>query len=652
MSERDLLECVGMDGAMYLRFFQMGLKYFGSVLILGIILIIVDYKTYRPKEVVDTFQEMTISNLADGSVYLYIHLIMLYGSTLYLFYLLYHEYGRYISLRHIFYLTDIHTRHIRLSVFVRNIPPQMRDTQKLQEFFRQLYPNCTPEIMLAYDVRQLATKVQACEGASRSLERAQYDWNNGSGNERPLKFTQCFTEKVDAIEYWQQQIEKLNDEIITEQQNAKPTSCAFLTFPTFEGSTIATQMMQTLHPFQYRARLAPEPRDVIWAHLGYSPLNLAIRRVLSRFIIFLLVAFWFVPVAFISALTSLENLTKLVPFLEPIINAHPVLKGTIQGYLPGLALIVFMAIIPYVCRFVGMFRKIEANSWLEMYVFRTFFYFQMCNFFLGVTIGGAFISILEEISLHPGSIPTLLSSSLPAQASTFIVYIMLRTLVGFPSELLRLYDLIVGKLMLRFWAKTEKDRKQSTTITPIRYAEEYPKHLLVFIIGIAYLPIAPLVIPFVALFFLMGTVVNRYVLLYIHEPQFESGGTLFPVVFNHIIVGCLIGQFTLIGVFALKESPGCSSATLLLVGITVFYWKYTTDRFKSSSHRLSRYESVLLDSSTPISEDSTATPSMTSPYQAPSLTASPIHLDSNSLKSHGSKTEIEPIHIPITESFL
>jgi hypothetical protein len=43
---------------------------------------------------------------------------------------------------------------------------------------------------------------------------------------------------------------------------------------------------------------------------------------------------------------------------------------------------------------------------------------------------------------------------------------------------------------------------------------------------------------------------------------------------------------------------------------------------------------------------------MTSPYQAPSLTASPIHLDSNSLKSHGSKTEIEPIHIPITESFL
>jgi len=42
-----------------------------------------------------------------------------------------------------------------------------------------------------------------------------------------------------------------------------------------------------------------------------------LRTVLVYFLVFLLVFFWTVPVAFTSTLVELQNLTKIAPFLKP-----------------------------------------------------------------------------------------------------------------------------------------------------------------------------------------------------------------------------------------------------------------------------------------------------------------------------------------------
>ena len=42
---------------------------------------------------------------------------------------------------------------------------------------------------------------------------------------------------------------------------------------------------------------------------------------------FALVLFWAIPVAFVASLTTMEELSNRLPFLDPIFNASPVIKG-------------------------------------------------------------------------------------------------------------------------------------------------------------------------------------------------------------------------------------------------------------------------------------------------------------------------------------
>ena len=87
MTEQQLLECVGVDGAMFLRFFQLGLKFFSSILVLGIVAIFLN-RYADPLNVEDSFDRLSVANVVDGSAVFTFHLIALYIYTFYLFYLL------------------------------------------------------------------------------------------------------------------------------------------------------------------------------------------------------------------------------------------------------------------------------------------------------------------------------------------------------------------------------------------------------------------------------------------------------------------------------------------------------------------------------------------------------------------------------------
>ena len=54
-----------------------------------------------------------------------------------------------------------------------------------------------------------------------------------------------------------------------------------------------------------------------------------------------------------------------------------------------------------------------------------FFYINVLNVFLGVTLAGGLLSALKSILDHPKSIVALLSESLPGQANFFISFVAL-----------------------------------------------------------------------------------------------------------------------------------------------------------------------------------------------------------------------------------
>mmetsp|Transcript_7665 Transcript_7665/g.8801 ORF Transcript_7665/g.8801 Transcript_7665/m.8801 type:complete len:159 (+) Transcript_7665:386-862(+) len=75
----------------------------------------------------------------------------------------------------------------------------------------------------------------------------------------------------------------------------------------------------------------------------------------------------------------------------------------------------------------------------------------------------------------------------------------------------------------------------------------------------------------------------------------KAAAFFFPMTFNRIIVGCLVGHLTLVGVFSLKE--GYIQSTLMLVAFfsTLAFWRFVNGKLAPAADRLTREETNELD---------------------------------------------------------
>lgn len=235
-------------------------------------------------------------------------------------------------------------------------------------------------------------------------------------------------EKVDSIEYYKG---KINDTIpkleaeqkVTLSDKQLPASLVF-----FTTRVAAASAAQTLHARmvdEWTVIDAPEARQLIWK-------NFTIRffaRQTRQFLIYALVAvtilFYMVPIGVISALTTLGNLVKLLPFIKPIVDIAAV-KTILQAYLPQLALILFLALLPKFLLFLSKLEGIPSESHAIRAASGKYFYFSILNVFIGVTLGGTLFSTFKDLQKNPNQIVSLLANSLPGNATFFLTFVALK----------------------------------------------------------------------------------------------------------------------------------------------------------------------------------------------------------------------------------
>lgn len=142
-------------------------------------------------------------------------------------------------------------------------------------------------------------------------------------------------------------------------------------------------------------------------------------------IVFLTIVFYMIPIAAISALTTLDNLRKYLPFLKTIVNQKAI-KTILEAYLPQLALIVFLALLPALLMFLSKTEGIPSQGHVIRATSGKYFYFIVFNVFLGVTIGGTLLGSLKKITNNPKKIVNILADSLPPNATYFVTYVALQ----------------------------------------------------------------------------------------------------------------------------------------------------------------------------------------------------------------------------------
>lgn len=222
---------------------------------------------------------------------------------------------------------------------------------------------------------------------------------------------------------------------------------------------------------------------------------------------------------------------------------------------------------------LSQMQGLEARSWIEMSVLSKYFFYQLWNI-LFVLVSS---TVWQNVKT-PRDVVEIIGDSLPVFSPTLINYTMLQAFASYPAQLL-----LVGPLLLtwitrmtqfRSTPRLDSDIYYPSVLTSMNYGYSYPVPILIWVIGMIYAPIAPIVSAFCCFFFGVAYMVNKYMLLYVHIPQYETGGMQTPMAVRRCLIGMLIMQATMMCVLAMKyatpiASPlslsSSSSAIIMLV---------------------------------------------------------------------------------------
>lgn len=196
----------------------------------------------------------------------------------------------------------------------------------------------------------------------------------------------------------------------------------------FTNRVVAASAAQSLHAQmvdKWTVFDAPEPRQLLWPNLKIKYFQRELRQYLVYFIVALTIFFYMIPITFVSAFTTLENLVKLLPFIKPIVDIKA-LRTVLEAYLPQLALIIFLAMLPKLLLFLSKLEGIPTQSHTIRAASGKYFYFTVLNVFIGVTIGGTLFSTFKQVQKNPNTIFDLLAESLPGNATFFLTFVALR----------------------------------------------------------------------------------------------------------------------------------------------------------------------------------------------------------------------------------
>ncbi|KAJ9689664.1 hypothetical protein PVL29_012380 [Vitis rotundifolia] len=557
----------------------------------------------QSKATYSDIDKLSISNTPLGSERFWSHIVMAYAFTFWTCYLLQKEYETIATMR-LQFLASEKRRPDQFTVLVRNVPPDADESvsELVEHFFLVNHSDNYLTHQVVYDANKLAKLVKKKEKMQNWLDYYQIKYSRNESS-RPFKktgFLGLWGNRVDAIDFYTSEIEKLCKEISVERERVTndPKSimpAAFVSFKTRWGAAVCAQTQQSRNPTLWLTEWAPEPRDVYWHNLAIPFVSLTVRRLIIAVAFFFLTFFYMIPIAFVQSLASIEGIEKVVPFLRPIIEKK-FIKSLIQGFLPGIVLKIFLIVLPAILMLMSKFEGFISISSLERRSASRYYLFNFVNVFLGSIIAG---SALEQLNTFmkqsPNQIPRTIGVAIPMKATFFISYIMVDGWAGIAAEILMLKPLIIFHLKNFFLVKTEKDREEAMDPGSIGFNTGEPRIQLYFLLGLVYAVVTPVLLPFIIVFFGLAYVVFRHQIINVYNQEYESAAAFWPDVHGRIIAALIISQLLLLGLLSTKEAAQSTPFLIALPILTISFHYFCKGRFEPAFIRYPLQEAKMKD---------------------------------------------------------
>eukprot|EP00602_Paraphysomonas_sp_CaronLab_P009061 CAMPEP_0185023854 /NCGR_PEP_ID=MMETSP1103-20130426/6472_1 /TAXON_ID=36769 /ORGANISM="Paraphysomonas bandaiensis, Strain Caron Lab Isolate" /LENGTH=654 /DNA_ID=CAMNT_0027556625 /DNA_START=581 /DNA_END=2545 /DNA_ORIENTATION=+ len=522
------------------------------------------------------------------------------------------------------------------SCIVENIPLELRGSNKLQQLFEQLFPgevycarigmNYTPIIKAAMERKAAITALENATAAYEASDRTKPPMVKLKGG----KVAMCGgTEEVEAIKFYEKEVTRLNERIIElkqqaremengrtptpsvvdgeaaeeEEENFTPKSLAGTGFVTFRSkrAQAAAYQLTVLHD-QYpslKAFQVQAPQNIIWDNLAVKIDQIKVVSMGTRAMYYGGLLFWAAILVVISGLAQMSNLEKYFPFLKQL---DPVSYAILEGQLPVIALIVFIALLPMIFTSVSTYiERRKTKSDVQKEVFTWFFCYQLANVYL-MLLAGSVLGALTSIIDNPLSIVNLLAAALPGVATFFINYFLTLLMSGVPMLLLNIGPVVIYKLYLSCFNPRKLTRRTliegPLANVDINYALVVPPVIYCLCISLLYMVIAPILLFIAGLLFSAWFVAWKYRLCYIIVPGVQSGGVFWYKMFNFSMTGLMFATLTMIGYMGIKQG---AAQTVLLIPLPIIVnivWSIAQDKFQQFSSDMAHHQAVLKDTKT------------------------------------------------------
>lgn len=423
-------------------------------------------------------------------------------------------------------------------------------------------------------------------------------------NERATFREHFFSSKRDAIEYFQEKVDRLTKEMMIEYELKKGECCgfAFVLCKTPASTFDIMKTFQRTSTFmnceKWRIHKAPAPGEINWQNVTVHKKSIWIVRV-ALFLMFFI--FFFLLVTPAAILQILVEIFKFLGFGN-------ITKGVFSQFLPSLILLLYQsAIVRHTV--LSIVQREELPNKSEETVSALFKY-------LLVMITYTFIVPLVGLQVYALITDTFVGdfeetkSGITNQAGYsglfFTIFIMQLTFLKCGSDLLQIPK-YVRVFFRQRRAVNERERLMAYEAYEFRWAYEYGVSLNAFVIILSFSVVYPLILPFGALFYVARYFTAKYNLLCFYCTVKTTTGHRIPkMVVSSILVAILIFQIFTCVLIILSDSIVHSGLAVLLIVLsgTLFLILYCfRDKIEPQLHTSRNFGTIEEEEGVIVGED-------------------------------------------------
>ncbi|KAI5202790.1 hypothetical protein E4T39_04449 [Aureobasidium subglaciale] len=561
--EQELVEKVGLDATIFLRFANMCRNIFTCITIVGLA-ILVPINIYEHRSSISStgaknfFIQLTSQGVQGR--YLWGYVLLAWFANLTIAFFLWRNYKSVARLRRAYfespdYQKSLHSR----TLLVTEIPRGLRTDEGLVKIVTEAKDTgSNPRTAIARNVKDLPDLIEEHNETVRNLEQVLAKYLSNP-NKLPVKRPTCSVnksdqtyrkgQKVDAIEYLTARIRELELQIKEVRESIDKRNAMSYGFASYESIADAHTVAYKTRkkgPQKTSIRLAPRPHDIIWKNLPKTSKQRSWQTFINNIWVAVLTVVWIAPNALIAVfLSNLSNLALVWPAFATQLAKNPTTWAVVQGVAAPALTSLFYYFLPAVFRRLSNSAGDLSKTSRERHVMHKLYTFFVFNnlflFSLFAAIWGYIAAVIsssqKEDAWSAIKDGQLLQKGIRAlnSVSTYWITWLLQRNLGAAVDLSQFVNLAWGSFSRHFLNPTPREMIELSAPPKFDYAGYYNYFLFYSTVALCFAYIQPLVLPVTAFYFWVDSYLKKYLLLYVFITKTESGGQFWKVLFNRYI---------------------------------------------------------------------------------------------------------------------